>query len=121
MVIADLIHSCSNSNVAEAAVCCIGGSFAERVSTLAVKNGMNVGRFVAAVVRDFGRRANDEAIDALRHQIKGADQPLLQGLVHVVEPVLREGISFLSDEALGLSAPALRPGAPCYAGSTRLQ
>ena len=62
MLIADMIHSCSNASVAEAAVSCIGGNFAERVAAVAVKNGMNVGRFVAIIVRDFGRRANDEAL-----------------------------------------------------------
>ncbi|QGM45935.1 hypothetical protein [Methylocystis heyeri] len=120
MLIADLIHSCSNANVAEAAVCCIGGSFAERVAAVAVKNGMNVGRFVAAIVRDFGRRANDEAIDALRRQISGTDQPLLHGLVHVLEPVLHEGVSFYDDETLGAPVSALR-GSPWYAGRICLQ
>jgi hypothetical protein len=119
MLIADLIHSCSNANVAEAAVCCIGGSFAERVGAVAVKNGMNIGRFVAAIVRDFGRRANDEAIDALRREIDGTDQPLLQGLVHVLEPVLHEGVSFYDDEALGVSAPALC-GSPKHVCGARL-
>lgn len=119
MVIADLIHSCSNASVAEAAVACIGGGFAERVAAVAVKNGMNVGRFVAAVVRDFGRRADDEAIDALRRRVAGTDQPLLQGLVHVVEPILRENVCFFDDEAVGLSVSALRGGV-CYGAPARL-
>ncbi len=112
MMIADLIHSCSNANVAEAAVACVGGGFAERVAAVAVKNGMNVGRFVAAVVRDFGRRADDQAIDALRRKIAGTDQPLLQGLVFVVEPILRENVGFFDDEDVGLTVSALRGRVP---------
>ncbi|MFY9627147.1 MAG: hypothetical protein WAK03_03200 [Methylocystis sp.] len=100
MLIADMIHSCSNANVAEAAVCSIGGAFAERVATVAVKNGMDVGRFVAIIMQDFGRRANDSIIATLQQNVAGADQPLLNGLVQVVEPVLEEGVVFIDHETL---------------------
>jgi hypothetical protein len=119
MLIADMIHSCSNASVAEAAVSCIGGSFAERVAAVAVKNGMNVGRFVAIIMRDFGRRANDEALSALREKISGADQPLLQGLVQVIEPVLNDGAAFFDDGALAVPTSAFR-GKTLYDSRTRL-
>jgi hypothetical protein len=100
MVIADLIHSCSNAHVARAAVACVGGPFAERVADAAERNGMEVGRFVSVVVRHFARRANREALGDLNRTIAGADQPVLRGLVHVVEPALESGASFLDDEDL---------------------
>lgn len=100
MLIADLVHSCSNAHVARAAVACVGGEFAERVAAVAEKKGVDVGRFVAAVVRDFARRANREAVRALGRSIANADQPLLLGLVCVVEPALEEGALFFDDEDL---------------------
>ena len=87
MVIADMIHSCSNANVAEAAVCCIGGEFAERVHAAARKNGVNAGR--------------------LNRKIAGADQPVLRGLVHVLEPALEEDASFFDDEGSAFGRGAL--------------
>ncbi len=111
MVIADMIHSCSNANVAQAAVSCIGGAFAERVAAVACKNGLNEGRFVAIVMRDFARRASDETLADLGRKIAGSDQPLLRGLVHVVEPALEQEALFFDDEA-GVFAPrALSRGA----------
>jgi hypothetical protein len=99
MVIADMIHSCSNANVAEAAVFCIGGAFAERVNVAARRNGVDAGRFVSIVVRDFARRASNETLDGLSKKIAGADQPLLRGLVHVLEPALEADAPFFDDEA----------------------
>jgi hypothetical protein len=98
MLIADLIHSCSNETVAQAALSCIGGRFADRVRLAAQERGMSVGRFVAAVVRDFARRADDGVREALRERITGDDQPLLKGLRAVLEPALEEGALFVDDE-----------------------
>ena len=114
MVIADMIHSCSNADVAEAAVCCIGGEFAERVRAAARKNRVNAGRFVSIVMRDFARRASRETLAGLNREIAGADQPLLRGLVHVLEPALEEEASFFDDEA-----SAFGHGALC--GAARLE
>jgi len=108
MVIADMIHSCSNIYVAEAAVCSIGGAFAERVNAAACRNGVNAGRFVAIVMRDFALRANDETLSGLRQKVAGADQPLLRGLVYVLEPALEEDALFFDDEA-----PVIGAGAIC--------
>jgi len=94
MLIADLIHSCSNEMVAKAALACIGGRFADRVRAAAHEKGMDVGRFVAVVVRDFARRADATAHEALREKISGADQPLLNGLRAVLEPALEDGALF---------------------------
>jgi hypothetical protein len=98
MLVADLIHSCSNEMVAQAALSCIGGRFAERVRAAAQEKGVSVGKFVAIVVRDFARRADDRALEALRERIMGADQPLLNGLCAVIEPALEDGLLFTDDE-----------------------
>ena len=91
MLVLDLLHSCSNEKVADAAVACIGGKFAERVRVTARQHGSNVGRFVADVVRDYAQRANEPALAMLRRGIAGSDQPILFGLRHVVEQALQGG------------------------------
>ena len=88
MVIADMIHSCSNAHVAQAAVFCIGGAFAERVGAAARERGMEVGGFVAVIVQEFARRADGEAMRALSREIAGDDQPILKGLARLLEPTL---------------------------------
>lgn len=98
MLITDLIHSCSNEKVAHAALLCIGGRFAERVREAAHEKGMSVGRFVAFVVRDFARRADDRVREALREKMSGADQPLLKGLRAVLESALEDGALFVDDD-----------------------
>lgn len=99
MLIADLIHSCSNDNVAQAALACIGGRFADRVRAAAREKGMNVGGFVTIVVREFARRADEAAREAVREKMAGEDQPLLQGLRVVLEPALEDGALFFDDGA----------------------
>lgn len=98
MLIADLIHSCSNEKVAQAALSCIGGRFADSVRAAAREKGMDVGRFVVIVVRDFARRADAAAQEALREKISGDDQPLLKGLRAVLEPALDDGALFFGNE-----------------------
>lgn len=100
MLVADLIHSCSNERVAQAALMCIGGRFAERVRSAAQGKGMNVGRFVSIVVRDFARCADDNVREALRERIVGDDQPLLKGLRAVLEPALEDGALFVDDDII---------------------
>ncbi len=111
MLVADLIHSCSNEMVAQAALSCIGGRFAERVRVAAQEKGMSVGRFVSVVVRDFARRADEAVREALRERITGDDQPLLSGLRAVLEPVLEDGVVYADDELV--IAPSVTIGLSC--------
>jgi hypothetical protein len=99
MLVTDLIHSCSNDKVAQAATFCIGGSFAERVRAAAQESGVSEGRFVAVIMRDFALRANDETRAELARQVAGCDQPLLLGLRQVVEAALEDGALFSSNGA----------------------
>lgn len=98
MLVTDLIHSCSNEMVAQSALMCIGGRFAERVRVAAQEKGMSVGRFVSAIVRDFARRADEDVREALRERITGDDQPLLMGLRAVLETALEDGARFIDDD-----------------------
>lgn len=118
MLIADLIHSCSNDKVAQAALACIGGRFADRVRAAAHEKGMNAGRFVAVVVRTFACRADEDAHRALLQKIAGDDQPLLRGLREMLEPALEDSALFFDVEAAGFGNAALIGGG---ATSTALQ
>jgi hypothetical protein len=98
MLISDLIHSCSNEKVALAAMASIGGVFAERVRSAAQEYGVPAGRFIAWIVRDFGRRASDEMRLALQERVAGADQPLLHALRHIVENAIESGTLFFDED-----------------------
>lgn len=113
MLVTDMIHSCSNDKVAQAAVSCIGGQFCERAHVVARRNGLNVGRFVSIVVRRFALCANGETYAALRDKIAGDDQPLLLGLRHIVEPALEGGVLFFDDAMPKMDIPGM---ADCVVG-----
>ena len=97
MLITDLIHSCSNERVALAAMASIGGCFAERVRGAAQENGVPTGKFVAGIVRDFGRRANADMRRKLQKRVAGSDQPLLTALRDIVENAIESGTLFFED------------------------
>jgi hypothetical protein len=59
-------------------------------------------------MRDFAHRASNETLTGLSRKIAGADQPLLRGLVHVLEPALEEGALFFDDEDSAFGHGALR-------------
>ncbi|MBI1867303.1 MAG: hypothetical protein HYS06_03255 [Methylocystis sp.] len=120
MLIADMIHSCSNDKVAQAAVACIGGHFAERVRAAAHERGLNAGRFVASVMRDFALRANEETRAILQRKIAGADQPLLDGLRQVVEGALEDGPMFFDDDPQDFGSQFVWSGR-CSASAWRFQ
>ncbi len=92
MLITDLIHSCSNEKVAEAALCCLRGRFAENVNVAAREKGMSAGAFVVDVIRDFARQADAPTRESLREKIVSDDQPLLEGLRTLLEGALRESL-----------------------------
>ena len=88
MVINDIVNSCSNEYVAEAAVASIGGTFARRVREAASRRGVRPGAFAATMVMSFRSRAHAREFDALQHAVAGDDQPVLSGFRLIVEPAL---------------------------------
>lgn len=88
MLVADMMHSCSNDKIAKTAVACIGGEFADRVHARASENGLNPGKYVSAIVQRFARRADGDAYATLQQKMAGTDQPVLQGLRYIVESTL---------------------------------
>ena len=90
MLMDDIFHSCTHEKVAQAAVACIGGAFADRVRHVASVRGVTPGAFAASAVRRFDRNASGDARDILRRALRGTDQPILQGLRLILEPSLDE-------------------------------
>jgi hypothetical protein len=94
----EIIHSCSNRHVAYAALSSIGGDFARRVVARATVSSLAPGLFVAATVKEFSRRAEDHEWDDLEDAMRGADQPLLSGLQHILDRSLSPEWSHVSPE-----------------------
>lgn len=92
-LIAEMIHSCSHEMVAQAAVASVGGDFAGKVSATAGAQGLSAGAFAARVVREFEKRIGENRVDekeiqSLRAVMDRADQPILSGLRHILQPVI---------------------------------
>lgn len=87
-LIAEVVHSCSNEKVAQAAVASIGSEFASKVKATASVYGMSPGAFTARTVLQFGRTCDGEEKQTLRRMMKGSDQPVLFVLEHILKPLV---------------------------------
>jgi hypothetical protein len=85
VIVREIVLTCSNPHVAEAAVLSIGGDFARRVSSDAARRNLTSGAFAAGLVRRFSRRARDGDWEGVGHAARGADQPILSGLRYILE------------------------------------
>jgi hypothetical protein len=89
----EVIHTCSNEYVAEAALISLGGAVAKTVAVAAARRGLPLGRFVAELARDFKRHAGTCVWARAEQAMRGADQPVLVGLyVVLAEGLLRENL-----------------------------
>ena len=88
MVIQDIINSCSNEKVAEAAVASIGGIFARRVRETARRRGVRPGALAASAVMRFRSNARAAEFEALQTAVSGEDLALLRRFALIVEPEL---------------------------------
>ncbi len=84
MIVEEILHTCSNSYVASAAVASIGGEFADRFSRVAARGEMSKGTLAAQIVRGFSERASTEQRDAVRRAAHGSDHPILSGLHYIL-------------------------------------
>ena len=106
----EIVRSCGNPDVAEAAVRSIGVSFAEEVQAVARTHGMSLGLYVATAVWDFTKEATPEARAALHEAIRASDQPVLHGLASILvgRLVNEQGAAVRRDRTFG----GLRPAVP---------
>ncbi|WP_051953339.1 hypothetical protein [Methylocapsa aurea] len=87
-LIAEIVHTCSNEKVAQAAVASIGSDFAGKVGATASAHGMSVGAFTAHTVLQFDRIRGEQQRKAIHEAMRGSDQPILSGLQHILRPVV---------------------------------
>ena len=85
MIVREIVLTCSNPDVARAAVASIGGDFARRFSREAAKRNLTSGVFAAGLVRRFSRQAGHGDWEGVGEATRGADQPILSGLRYILE------------------------------------
>lgn len=90
MMLDEIINTCMNDKVAEAAIASIGVGFRDNVRRLADARDMEAGVFVASLVRKFSWRADEMEKRALYVAMDGAQAPILAGLRYIVETIINE-------------------------------
>jgi hypothetical protein len=85
MIAHEIVSTCSNPDVARAAVASIGGDFAGWFKDEAARRNVTSGQLAATVVREFGRSAHDVEWRSLGEAIRGSDMPILSGLQFILE------------------------------------
>ncbi|HEY5225663.1 MAG TPA: hypothetical protein VIJ06_02620 [Methylovirgula sp.] len=85
MSIEEIVHTCSNEKVAQAAVASLGFDFARRLQIEAQNHGATTGAFVAKLVHEFGDAADLGDCRAMKLAMVKADQPILCGLRFILE------------------------------------
>ena len=100
MRLREVVHTCSNEKVAEAALISLGSAFARTVAVAAARRSVSQGRFVADMARDFERHAGTCVWAQAEQAMRGADQPVLVGLyVILAQGLLRENLRAASESA----------------------
>lgn len=84
MTIADIIQSCSNIYVADAAIRSIGGQFVETFSKKAAISAMEPGVLAARHVIEFSKSASEVEWKSFDQITRGSDQPVLSGLQYIL-------------------------------------
>jgi hypothetical protein len=87
--IEEILHTCSNEKIAQAAVLSLGFDFASRVRSAAEGHGITTGVLVAGIIRDFGKTADADDRRLVTRTMEKTDQPLLVGLRFIVDAYLR--------------------------------
>jgi hypothetical protein len=85
MIYHEIVRTCSNSYVADAALLSIGGEIARAVANDANRHDMSRGAYAAKLVREFAHRADDgdeRRVVAAAHR---SQQPILSGLRYILE------------------------------------
>jgi hypothetical protein len=94
MLIADLIKSCSNAKVAEAAIQSIGPDLVLEVRLRAQRRGLEAGAYVVQSVQDFARSARAHEWRSLAARLDRVDMPILSGLHYILERRIAQELGF---------------------------
>ena len=84
MLIEEIVRTCVNESVAQAAVASIGRRFAGDVAEAATVNGMTVGGFTALSVQRFARQGDEGELRSVVAAMSNSQEPLLAGLHRIL-------------------------------------
>jgi hypothetical protein len=115
MILREIVHTCSNANVARAALASIGGDFAKHFAADASRRNMPAGVLAASMVKEFSANADDEEWDGVDEAVRGADQPILSGLRYILSQGLRDRDTKSRAQDGDRGAPWIRGAAPGHA------
>jgi hypothetical protein len=114
MVLAEIVRTCSNPDVADAALASIGGRFAESFVAEASRRNLTPGVLTALIVKDFQANATFEQMEEVVAAASSADQPVLAGLRYIL---IQSGMSKLTPmEEPPKSGASIRADAPAEKG-----
>ena len=91
MILKEIVRTCSNANVAGAALSSIGGEFAENFAAHASHSNFSPGMLAALIVKQFAETASVEEMADVHAAAHGTNQPLLSGLRHILAAVVGFG------------------------------
>ena len=112
MIVREIVVTCSNPDVARAAVASIGGDFARRFFRDAADRNLSGGLLASSLVRSFAKRAGDSDWEGVGEAAHGSDMPILSGLRYILERGLELG---RDEEAGSYTWPARAPSRSCGA------
>jgi hypothetical protein len=92
MLIQEIVRSCLNESVAEAAVVSIGRSFSSKIAEVAAAYGMNIGAFTALSVDRFARHGDEGELRSVLAAMNASQEPVLAGLHRILCIMLAAGV-----------------------------
>ena len=84
MVLKEIVQTCSNAEVAKAALASIGGKFAEHIAAEASRSNLTPGMLTSLIVKEFSANASVEQMADVNSAASGTDQPVLSGLRQIL-------------------------------------
>ena len=92
MQIEEIIRTCTNEQVASAAVGSIGRGFDQEIRQAAEAYGMSLGAFTTFSVERFARKGDESEMSAVRAAMKTSQEPILAGLRRILCIALAAGM-----------------------------
>jgi hypothetical protein len=86
----EVIHTCSNASVAQAALASIGGDFMNRFAAEARRRDLPSGSYAARLVSNFGKTADAADWRRANEATRGVDQPVLSCLRFILDQGLQK-------------------------------
>jgi len=96
----EVVRSCTNPRIAEAALASIGGAVAARIRAEATRGDIAPGALVAELVSEFDEHCCSSIRASTEEAMRASEQPVLTGLQHILgHALLRRVLSGRSEAA----------------------